>query len=106
MLARGSNAKRCSVCNNRISDRFHIIGQNKYCDLASINPNSLATDPASTNCYAAAVKTVLGSNCLDLVVAAADPAVPIHCYPALRSTTHQGYDPVPDAVPEVLVHIP
>jgi len=77
-----------------------------YCDHASINPNSLATDPASTNCYAAAVKTVLGSSCLDLVVAAADPAVPIHCYPALRSTTHQDYDLVPDAVPEVLVHTP
>jgi len=75
--------------------------------VVAINPNSLATDLASTNCYAAAVKTVLGSNCWDLVAAAAaDPAVPIHCYPALISMTPQDYDPVPDAVPEVLVHIP
>ena len=48
---------------------------------------------------------------MDLVAAAAaaaagDLVAPIHCYPALISMTPQDCDPVPDAVPEVLVHTP
>ena len=61
------------------------------------------------NCYAAAVKTVLESSYLDLVVvvaAAADPVAPIHYYPAPISTMHQGYDPVPDVAPVGPDHTP